>query len=81
MIDFLIKSTFCLSIFIGFYHLMLEREKMHQFNRFYLVVSIVISLVIPFITFEIIEIIPVVENIQSNELYFQSKILSKSLKD
>jgi beta-lactamase regulating signal transducer with metallopeptidase domain len=47
---------------------MLEREKMHQFNRFYLVVSIVISLVIPFITFEIIEIIPVVENIQSINL-------------
>jgi hypothetical protein len=45
--------------FSCFYHLVLEREKMHQFNRFYLLGSIVISLVIPFITFEIIEIIPV----------------------
>lgn len=68
MIDFLIKSTICLSIFIVFYHLMLEREKMHRFNRFYLLSTIVISLVIPFITFEIIEIIPVVENLQSISL-------------
>ncbi len=64
MIDFLIKSTICLSVFLGFYHLVLEREKMHQFNRFYLLGSIVISLVIPFVTFEIIEIIPIVENIE-----------------
>ena len=63
MIDFLIKSTICLSVFLGFYHLVLEREKIHLFNRFYLLGSIIISLVIPFITFEIIEIIPVVENI------------------
>ena len=64
MIDFLIKSTICLFAFLGFYHLVLEREKMHQFNRFYLLGSIVISLVIPFVTFEIIEIIPIVENIE-----------------
>ena len=63
MTDFLIKSTICLSVFLGFYHLVLEREKIHLFNRFYLLGSIIISLVIPFITFEIIEIIPVVENI------------------
>jgi beta-lactamase regulating signal transducer with metallopeptidase domain len=59
MIDFLIKSTISLIIFLSFYHLVLEREKMHQFNRFYLLFSIVISLVIPFITFEIIREIPV----------------------
>ncbi|WP_228778774.1 M56 family metallopeptidase [Flavobacterium sp. J49] len=59
MIDFLITSTISLIVFLGFYHLVLEREKMHQFNRFYLLFSIVISLVIPFITFEIIKEIPV----------------------
>jgi hypothetical protein len=37
---------------------------MHEFNRYYLLISIVISLAIPFVTFEIIEIIPVVENIK-----------------
>ena len=75
MIDFLIKSTICLFIFLGFYHLVLEREKMHQFNRFYLLGSIVISLVIPFVTFEIIEIIPVT---QSTELQIIDTIPSSS---
>jgi beta-lactamase regulating signal transducer with metallopeptidase domain len=83
MIDFLIKSTICLTIFLGFYHLVLEREKMHQFNRFYLIGSIIISLVIPFVTFEIIEIIPVNQNTGlqiidtiplSNETVIQEKI-------
>jgi N-acetylmuramoyl-L-alanine amidase/beta-lactamase regulating signal transducer with metallopeptidase domain len=64
MIDFLLKSTISLTIFLSFYHLVLEREKMHQFNRFYLLFSIVISFIIPFLTFEIIKIIPVVQNIE-----------------
>lgn len=64
MTDFLIKSTICLAVFLGFYYLVLEREKMHQFNRFYLLISIIISLAIPFLTFEIIKIIPVVQNIE-----------------
>lgn len=64
MIDFLLKSTISLSVFLGFYHLVLAREKMHQFNRFYLLFSIVISFVIPFLTFEIIKIVPVVQNIE-----------------
>jgi beta-lactamase regulating signal transducer with metallopeptidase domain len=59
MIDFLIKSTISLTVLLGFYHLVLEHEKMHKFNRFYLLFSIVISFMIPFITFEIIKVIPV----------------------
>jgi N-acetylmuramoyl-L-alanine amidase/beta-lactamase regulating signal transducer with metallopeptidase domain len=62
MIDFLIKSTFILTLFLGFYQLFLEREKTYRFNRYYLLLSIAISFVIPFLTFEIIKIIPVVEN-------------------
>ena len=64
MIDFLITSTISLSVFLGFYHLVLEREKIHQFNRFYLLFAIVISFAIPFFTFEIIKIIPVVHAIE-----------------
>ena len=64
MIDFLLKSTISLTIFLSFYHLVLEREKIHQFNRFYLLFSIAISFIIPFLTFEIIKIIPVVQNIE-----------------
>ena len=61
MIDFLIKSTVCLSVFLVFYHLVLEREKIHHFNRFYLLISVAISFVIPFLTYEVIQIIPVQE--------------------
>jgi beta-lactamase regulating signal transducer with metallopeptidase domain len=64
MIDFLIQSTICLTVFLSFYHLVLEREKMHEFNRYYLLCTILISLSIPLLTFEIIKIVPVVENIK-----------------
>jgi beta-lactamase regulating signal transducer with metallopeptidase domain len=64
MIDFLIKSTIPLLVFLAIYHLLLEKEKMHQFNRFYLLFGLVFSLVIPFITIEIIEEIttPIIQN-------------------
>jgi len=48
MISYLIKSGLCLAILLAFYHLVLEREKMHQFNRFYLLGSVLISFLIPF---------------------------------
>lgn len=64
MIDFLIKSGISLAIFLSFYHLVLEREKMHRFNRFYLLSTIVISLVLPFITFEFVKIIPAAQQIE-----------------
>lgn len=50
MIDFLIKSTVSLAILLLVYRLLLEREKMHRFNRFYLLFSLVFSLIVPFIT-------------------------------
>lgn len=59
MIDFILKSSVCLVVFLGFYHLFLEKEKIHFFNRFYLLISVIISLLIPFLNFEIIKEIPV----------------------
>jgi len=64
MSEFLIKSTIILTLLLAFYHLVLGREKIHHFNRFYLLISIVISFVLPFITFEIIKVIPVFINIE-----------------
>ncbi len=58
MTDFLIKSTLSLAVLLAMYFLILEREKMHQFNRFYLLSSLLFSFVIPFITIEIIQEIP-----------------------
>ncbi len=58
MIDFLFKSTLSLTVLLAVYHLLLEKEKMHQFNRFYLLFGILFSFTIPFITIEVIREIP-----------------------
>jgi len=58
MITYLLKSAIALGVFLAFYHLVLEREKIHQFNRFFLLFSIALSLVIPYISFEIVKEIP-----------------------
>ncbi len=49
MIGYLIKSTVCLAIVLLVYLLALEREKMHRFNRVYLLLGLVLSLIIPFL--------------------------------
>ncbi|RAR50328.1 M56 family metallopeptidase [Flavobacterium lacus] len=64
MIDFIIKSSFSLSVFFIFYKLFLENEKMHLFNRFYLLTTLVFSLVIPFITIQTANEIPL-QNFQT----------------
>jgi beta-lactamase regulating signal transducer with metallopeptidase domain len=53
MIDFIFKSSISLLVLLLFYHLVLEKEKMHQFNRYYLLLSLLFSFVIPFITIEV----------------------------
>ena len=61
MIEFLIKSAISMGVLLGIYHLFLEREKMHRFNRFYLLFSIAFSLVLPLIIIPIYveaEIVP-----------------------
>ena len=48
---YLLNSAACLAILLLFYKLLLENETMHQFKRFYLLGSVFIAFVIPFITF------------------------------
>ncbi len=50
MILYIIKSSLCLAIVLGLYAFFLEREKMHRFNRFYLLVGLLFSFLIPLIT-------------------------------
>ncbi len=57
MIEFSIKSTVSLTVFLALYILLLEKEKIHNFKRFYLLVSVVISIIIPFISFEIVKVV------------------------
>ena len=47
MIFYILKASFCLAILLAVYHLFLEKEKMHQFNRFYLLGSILFSFLAP----------------------------------
>lgn len=63
MTAFLIKFSLCLLVFLLFYKLVLEREKMHQINRFLLLFALVFSLVIPFMSFEFVSENPVIQQV------------------
>jgi len=52
MTGYIIKSILCSGLLLMLYHFFLEQEKMHRFNRFYLLFSIVISTAIPLLTIE-----------------------------
>ena len=74
MIHFFIKSTFCITLLYLFYKLFLEREKMHQFNRFYLLIMVVLSVLIPVV--EVSLETPIV-NVHNLESFNQLSLLSK----
>jgi beta-lactamase regulating signal transducer with metallopeptidase domain len=50
MITYIVKTLLCTAVLFLIYFLLLEREKMHRFNRFYLLFSIVFSLTVSLIT-------------------------------
>ncbi|WP_437397270.1 M56 family metallopeptidase [Flagellimonas lutimaris] len=57
MLVFLLKSTACLAIFLAFYKLVLEKESVHNFKRFFLLGALIASFLIPNIVFtEYVEI-------------------------
>jgi len=51
MLVYLLKSTACMGIFLLFYKLLLEKENMHVFKRFYLIATLLIAFVIPSLVF------------------------------
>lgn len=53
MIIYLLKMTICESLLIVVYYFLLEKERMHQFKRFYLLFSLVFSLAIPFLSTQV----------------------------
>jgi bla regulator protein BlaR1 len=53
MVPYILKSILCSGILILFYYIFLEREKMHKVNRFYLLTSVLFSLIIPIIPLSI----------------------------
>lgn len=50
MLPIILKIILSSSVFIAVYYLFLEKEKMYQFNRFYLLCSLILSYIIPFIS-------------------------------
>ncbi|HYK76729.1 MAG TPA: M56 family metallopeptidase [Daejeonella sp.] len=66
MTAYIIKVILCSALFILTYNALLEKGKMHQFNRFYLLSGLVLSFVIPSITFSSYS--PVVPTIESSLL-------------
>jgi beta-lactamase regulating signal transducer with metallopeptidase domain len=70
MILYLFKLILCSAVFLLVYLLLLEKEKMHRFNRWYLLGSIACSVLIPLISFTIQpQTLPVLQNVQ--ETYFE----------
>ncbi len=62
MIAYLVKMVLCSAVLLAAYFILLEKEKIHRFNRWYLLFSLVASLIIPLV--EINQQIPVpTENI------------------
>lgn len=48
---YLLKFSGCLLIFLAFYKLVLEKENMHAFKRFFLLATLILSIGIPLVTF------------------------------
>lgn len=51
MLIFLLKSTACLTTFLVFYKVLLEKESIHHFKRYFLLGALTISFVIPNLVF------------------------------
>ncbi len=51
--EYLLKSMLCLVILLLIHRLFLQREVMHQFNRFFLLGAVVFSFIIPFNSIEV----------------------------
>ena len=63
MTTYLLRIILCSGIFYGFYFLFLEREKMHRFNRFYLLATLILSFSITLITIEKqADILPIIQD-------------------
>ena len=62
MITYIIKVILCSAIFLLTYKVLLEKERMHRFNRFYLLAGLLLSFIIPAITFSSSTALPVYGN-------------------
>lgn len=68
MVSFLLKSSIIMFLLLMVYHLLMERETMHRFSRYYLLAALLVSLVAPFISFEMQQLpIPALSEVMNNQ--------------
>ncbi|CAL66739.1 M56 family metallopeptidase [Christiangramia forsetii] len=59
MLEYIIKSGLCLIVLFSFYKLFLEAESFHGIKRFYLIMMLAVSLILPLVSFSYEVRIPV----------------------
>lgn len=76
MITYFIKSGLCLALLLAFYHWFLEREKMHTFNRFYLLASVLFSFLVPFfiIYIKVPQVAEITTPMFSSEIFIPNEV-------
>lgn len=87
MISYLIKSGLCLALVLLVYKLILERERMYVFNRYYLLFGLCFSLAVPCIPIVSITALPIattnttilIENTGVTPLHFGTQEVSQPI--
>ena len=80
MITYIFKTILCSALLILIYYLFLEKEKMHRFNRFYLLFGIAFSFIVPLITIKTKVLgFPISESIDLASTNLQSSVVQQIL--
>lgn len=72
--DYLLKSSVCLTAFYGLYFFGFRRLSFHTLNRFYLLASLALSLTIPMLSYEREEVVIIEPNPVSEITYSKGNI-------
>lgn len=73
MMIYLFKSIACLLVLLLVHRLLLQKEAMHRFNRFFLLFSVVVSFLIPLYTIEVPEeIVTMPVEVVTEPVYFDA---------
>jgi beta-lactamase regulating signal transducer with metallopeptidase domain len=76
MMIYLLKAIACLFILLLLHRLLLQREVMHRFNRFFLLFAVLASFLIPLLTIEVPAVVDEPTQVVSQE-YLPEKISQK----
>jgi TonB family protein len=80
MTTYILKTILCSAVLILFYYLVLQKEKIYRFNRFYLLFSIVFAFIVPLITIKTRQQAGIIPDIVYQQISsFQSTISQQAL--